>query len=606
MRNTGRQAFLITVICGMAILTFPQTIQAQVQFGGDATGLITYDFEDLAMYSASLGTAFSTIRNDELGITFGEKLVGQAVQADGVFDVITGTPQTPLRMDTSVEPKWGVNIINIFSSTMIDGIGPLGFPDRNALAEGAITVLYDIDQQVIAFDLIGSNDGIVFMQLFNRQGMRIADYTIEYLKDDTFIFTSSQRDIAAITLTNTDKAGLVYDNFRFVPAPSNRDTFCNTNGPYVESRQGDVTSVQLDGRSADDPNGDLFSYHWVTDCSGATYDDKHSATPNIIINTPDTCQMECTVTLLVDNGVETDVCTTTVTINGMSASGLLSCPENQTVESNGEGNLDELNEWLNNVSTDDPYMTNNYDGFAYECGNTGSVTVTWTNNSSSCGDTGECTSTFTIVDTTPPTIDLDTTPIIVEDSDCSGSENVELPEATATDSNGQEVIVTNDAPDTFTFGTTNVTYSATDDCGNTSTAILTVTVLSNAGIDIEVVEHFVASRSRKGSWWAPMAGVTVAVYDSSQDGCARELNHGISSHSYADIVAHCEAVSSAMTDENGTANIHLPSGRFVVIVMIDDDGDGMYDDYLGSSVGEVPCGNRKSLTLQKVTQAGDP
>ena len=56
-----------------------------------------------------------------------------------------------------------------------------------------------------------------------------------------------------------------------------------------------------------------------------------------------------------------------------------------------------------------------------------------------------------------------------------------------------------------------------------------------------------------------------------------------------------------MTDESGIANLHLPSDRFVV--MIDDDGDGMYDVYLGSSLGEVPCSNRKFITLQKVTQA---
>ena len=101
-----------------------------------------------------------------------------------------------------------------------------------------------------------------------------------------------------------------------------------------------------------------------------------------------------------------------------------------------------------------------------------------------------------------------------------------------------------------------------------------------------------------------MAGVVVAAYDSSRDGCARELNNGISSHSYADIVAHCEAVGSAMTDESGMVYLHLPSGKFVVIAMFDDDGDGVYDQYMGSSVGEVSCGNRKSLTLQKVTHSG--
>ena len=47
--------------------------------------------------------------------------------------------------------------------------------------------------------------------------MALGDIAIDETINGPLVFSSDQRDIAAITLTNRDRGGLVYDNFRFIP-----------------------------------------------------------------------------------------------------------------------------------------------------------------------------------------------------------------------------------------------------------------------------------------------------------------------------------------------------------------------------------------------------
>lgn len=109
-----------------------------------------------------------------------------------------------------------------------------------------------------------------------------------------------------------------------------------------------------------------------------------------------------------------------------------------------------------------------------------------------------CSATVTIVDTTAPVLTVDTTPITVRDVDCSGDETVTLPTATASDVCGTAT-VTNDAPAAFPAGqTTTVTYTATDDCGNTSTASVEMTIEYGADIFVTAAKHTVGSGSNPG------------------------------------------------------------------------------------------------------------
>jgi hypothetical protein len=88
-----------------------------------------------------------------------------------------------------------------------------------------------------------------------------------------------------------------------------------------------------------------------------------------------------------------------------------------------------------------------------------------------CGNSSTCTQVFNwVVDTTRPTI---TCPANV--TVACGVQPV-LGTPTVSDNCGGSVTVTNNAPPTFPTGTTTVTWTARDACGNTATCTQTVTV----------------------------------------------------------------------------------------------------------------------------------
>jgi gliding motility-associated-like protein len=162
-----------------------------------------------------------------------------------------------------------------------------------------------------------------------------------------------------------------------------------------------------------------------------------------------------------------------------------------TVECDGNGNQDELAEWL--ASNGGASASDDCSGVEWsndftelvkgECGATGSATVTFT-ATDDCGNAITTTATFTIEDTTNPEIEAEASDLTVE---CDGNGNQDELEAwinsiggaTATDMCG-EVTWTNDFTELSDLcgasGSATVTFTATDDCGNTSTTTATFTI----------------------------------------------------------------------------------------------------------------------------------
>lgn len=98
-------------------------------------------------------------------------------------------------------------------------------------------------------------------------------------------------------------------------------------------------------------------------------------------------------------------------------------------------------------------------------------------------------STLTIIDSNtapvvtapaPLTLVVDSAPVPATDPAIAAW----LASASATDAEDGAIGVTNDAPLQFTAGTTTVTFTATDNCGATTTATSTVTIV--AGVDLQV------------------------------------------------------------------------------------------------------------------------
>jgi hypothetical protein len=98
------------------------------------------------------------------------------------------------------------------------------------------------------------------------------------------------------------------------------------------------------------------------------------------------------------------------------------------------------------------------------------ITRTWT-ATDGCGNSSSCVQTITVTDTTAPDI---TCPPDLTVTGCCVAAGIGM--ATATD-DCSDVTVTNDSPGTFCAGATVVTWTATDECGNSSSCQQTVTVV---------------------------------------------------------------------------------------------------------------------------------
>jgi hypothetical protein len=316
-----------------------------------------------------------------------------------------------------------------------------------------------------------------------------------------------------------------------------------------------------------------------------------------------------TLTVTDDDGAS-DTCSTAVTITDTTPP-TASCPEDITVECDGSGNATELAGWLNSVSADDTCggasLSDDYTGLSDGCGETGAATVSWT-ATDDCGLVDTCQSTFTIEDTVPPLLAVDTTPITVTDADCSGDEEVTLPTASGSDDCGA-VTITDDAPAGFPAGqTTTVTYTAADECNNTASDTLDVTVAYGANIDIAAARHTVGSGSHPGSTKEPLVGIQVCAYDKADGSCARAECGGISHHYYECIAegdgtaGPCPAVNCCTTDASGECTINLPPGDYIIISA--DATKTVLPDPLGVSASSLQCGVAMRKHLQQIVRLG--
>ena len=148
----------------------------------------------------------------------------------------------------------------------------------------------------------------------------------------------------------------------------------------------------------------------------------------------------------------------------------LTIPEDQIVEATSiEETLVEIGEAESNDITGISSITNN----APEVFSLGSTVVTWTSIDNN-GNSTTYEQTITVVDTTSPSIFVPAD-IVVEAAD-PVLNFIELGDATTYDHVGVDS-VTNDKPDSFSFGSTTVTWTAVDTSGNISTGTQIVTIV---------------------------------------------------------------------------------------------------------------------------------
>ncbi len=205
---------------------------------------------------------------------------------------------------------------------------------------------------------------------------------------------------------------------------------------------------------------------------------------------------------LTDDCGNSNVQTQTITITDTTApdwSG--NTPDDLTVECDGSGNTADLTAWLaansggaTGAATDDCSTitySDNFTSLSDLCGATGSTFVIFT-ATDACGNAASETATFTIDDTTDPTLDTPASNMTVE---CDGAGNAADLNAWLASNGGAAasdacggVTWSND----FTAlsdlcgatGAATVIFTATDDCGNTVTTSATFTIQDTTVPDV--------------------------------------------------------------------------------------------------------------------------
>jgi uncharacterized protein (TIGR03382 family) len=179
------------------------------------------------------------------GVAFGERFAGQqlssqsvffaAVNVNSPFDTLSGSPTSPLTLLAgSADHNLWIGDIGLPGGFMMAGCGPNGstFGPTGGIGHGSVALLFDEDQSQLGFQIVGQNGSIGVASFFRRDGSLIETLNLDlpgfqsgaYSPPLSFGFLrhGGVADIAGMSFTNVDLAGIAMDNFIFsnsIPAP---------------------------------------------------------------------------------------------------------------------------------------------------------------------------------------------------------------------------------------------------------------------------------------------------------------------------------------------------------------------------------------------------
>ena len=150
------------------------------------------------------------------GASFGERMAGQVLTADGDFDRVTGPASPPLALVPGAAGQ-GLSVLRITGATLLSGTGPRGFPTPLANGEGAIAILFDADQAAFRLDLRGGEGGVAHLLFLARDGSLIDEIDLSALAEMPYGFARNAPvgNIAGVVISNHDPEGIALDGVAF-------------------------------------------------------------------------------------------------------------------------------------------------------------------------------------------------------------------------------------------------------------------------------------------------------------------------------------------------------------------------------------------------------
>jgi hypothetical protein len=205
------------VVAGIAWIGLATSAQAlpvnQIPPAG-LTGTTVIDFETLPGGFVNRDSVLSFP-----DASFGERFDGQTVVMVLNFDGLSGSPTSPLAL-LAGDPNDNLTTVETFGDVVLYGNSHFGYPFFSAIGEGAVSVLYAIDQSQVGFQLEGAEGGPGTIQFFRRDGTLISTVTLPFVNGAlAFERDLGIADIAGISITNTDSGGVGFDDFVVQPIP---------------------------------------------------------------------------------------------------------------------------------------------------------------------------------------------------------------------------------------------------------------------------------------------------------------------------------------------------------------------------------------------------
>lgn len=216
----------LVVVLGLAAVAVANATAAPINIVGYGTvGPDVVTFSDIAT-----GTFPSFVNYDGIlvsgGVSFAERFVDQTLGAAGDNDTLGATASNPLALQVGLPGRnlsggADLGIVGLYPC------GPRGCADPNGYGEGSFAMLFptlvsEVGLEAYFADTSANN---LILQFFRFDGSLIDSVTVATgtgLGPLAFGFErdSSIRDIAGVSVYNTDPGGLAYDNITFNRLPS--------------------------------------------------------------------------------------------------------------------------------------------------------------------------------------------------------------------------------------------------------------------------------------------------------------------------------------------------------------------------------------------------
>lgn len=156
------------------------------------------------------------------GASIGERFAGQTLSAWRTFDILDTNASAPLMLLAGAPGEnLSVEAIGRMQNAL-NGLGPMGFDRKSGSGEGAVSILFNTDQQAIGisfeFEMVYAGSppqGAVRLAFFARDARLIGEVALSSQGRTRACFQTTAAAIAGVSITNTDIEGISIDDIAF-------------------------------------------------------------------------------------------------------------------------------------------------------------------------------------------------------------------------------------------------------------------------------------------------------------------------------------------------------------------------------------------------------